>query len=171
MRDLSKYLINEKAKAKVKYLNKQADLAISAGEPADENLLAYKRYVEKFNELKTKYPNWEDHLDQPIPYSQFILDYNEEMFRNLADSSGFKHMSTPEFYVYKMHGVNEASLNVLYNALSDKVLDPVERARFMDVSYFRSHIKEAYQLLRLYVPNDDEYDNIFSPKEEMLLFG
>jgi hypothetical protein len=170
MRDLSKYLLNDKAKNKVKYLNEQGKAAIQMDNPGDRNLAAYKVYVEKFNELKEKYPNWEGHLDSPIPYSQFVLDYDETLYSSLlkAERSSLK---APEFYALKIHGVNESSLDILYNELTDRIADPHERARWLDIQYFRSHIPEAYSLLRQYIPDDEEYDNVFSPKEEMLSFG
>lgn len=168
MRDLSKYLLNDKAKAKVRELNKRADAFIQTGADGDANLKSYKAYVKKFNELKELYPNFEGHLDEPIPYSQFVLDYNENIFKNLkmADER-YKNLSTPEYYALKMHGINEAAIDIL----EEKLGELLPGSEWTNPAYFRSHLPQAFQLLRSYFPNDEEYDSVFSPKETMISFG
>lgn len=159
---------NDKAKAKVKYLNKQADIMIQTGKPADQNLAAYKRYYDKFMELKKKYPNWSDHLGEPIEYSYFINDYNEDIMRSLkAASPKFKNLEPEEIYAFNIHGVNEVAIEILREKLGQ--LDP--GSKWTNPEYFNSHIKEAFTELRLYYPEDADYDNIFSPKEEIVYWG
>ena len=56
--------------------------------------------------------------------------------------------------------------------LQEKLGELLPGSKWTNPEYFRTHIKEAYQELRQLVPDDEEYDKIFSPKEErMILFG
>lgn len=170
MADINKLkglLKNDAAKARVQRLNKQGEAAVKGATEGDSRLLAYKQYVDRFWELKEQFPNWEEHLDKPIEYSRFVLDYNEEVFSMLASSSNdFRGESAVGVYTLKMHGINLPSIGRLEAELN-KLMPGSEWA---NPEYFRTHIREAYQLLRQFYPDDKEYDEVLSPKEE-LLFG
>lgn len=166
--ELKNLLKNDAAKARVRKLNKQGEAAVHGAIDGDEKLLAYKKYVERFQELKEKYPHWEERLDTPIEYSRFILDYNESLFKMIADSTpDFRGKSAIEVYTLKMHGINLRSIEVL----KEKLGELLPGSEWTNPNYFDTHIREAYQLLRQFYPDDDEYDNVFSPKETMLYWG
>lgn len=170
MADLKKLkglLKNDAARMRVQRLNKQGEAAIKGSTDGDEKLAAYKKYVDRFYELKEQFPHWEERLDVPIEYSRFVLDYNEEMYKMIEKSSpDFRGKSAIEIYTLKMHGINLRSIDVLREKLGE--LWP--GSEWTDPAYFDTHIREAFQLLRQYYPNDEEYDNVFSPKEEYILF-
>lgn len=170
MADLNKLkglLKNDAAKARVRRLNKLGEAAVKGATDGNEKLIAYKQYVDKFWELKEKYPHWEERLDKPIEYSRFVLDYNEEMYKMIASSSkDFKNYLPVEVYTLKMHGINLHSIDTL----REKLNELLPGSEWGDPFYFNTHIREAYQLLRQYYPDDEEYDNVFSPKEEMIVF-
>ena len=170
MADLNKLkglLKNDAAKARVQRLNKQGEAAIKGAADGDEKLAAYKKYIDKFYELKEKFPHWEERLDKPIEYSRFVLDYNEEMYRMLSSSTeDFRGKDPVHVYTLKMHGINLRSIDIL----REKLGELLPGSEWTNPAYFDTHIREAYQLLRQYYPNDEEYDNVFSPKEEMILF-
>ena len=117
MADLNKLkglLKNDAAKARVQRLNKQGKEAIQGSADGDEKLAAYKKYVDRFYELKEQFPHWEERLDKPIEYSRFVLDYNEEMYKTItAASVDFRGKSPIEVYTLKMHGINLRSIDVL----------------------------------------------------------
>lgn len=168
LKDLKGLLKNDAAKARVKRLNEQGVAAIKGAEDGDEKLQAYRKYVNKFYELKEKYPNWEEKLDKPIEYSRFVLDYNEEMYRTIGKASeDFRKFSPIDIYTLKMHGINLRSIEILQSELG-KLLPGSE---WTNPAYFNTHIREAYELLRQYYPNDEEYDQVFSPKETMISWG
>lgn len=158
-------IINDKAKNKVKWQREKADAAIKAGESGDKNLKAYLAYRDKYYEIATKYPNW-DKVANPIDYSRFVLDYNEDLYASISMSDQtYASLTPPEVYALKMHGVNERALGILQEKLIE--LDsPGSRDKWNDPIFFRSHIQEAFMRLRELVPDDEEYDQIFSPKEE-----
>lgn len=170
MADLNKLkglLKNDAARMRVQRLNKQGEAAVKGATDGDEKLIAYKKYVDKFYELKEQFPHWEERLDKPIEYSRFVLDYNEEMYKMLSKSSSELKGKTPEeIYTLKMHGINLRSIDIL----REKLEQLLPGSEWTNPAYFDTHIREAYQLLRQYYPNDEEYDNVFSPKEEYLLF-
>ena len=170
MADLKKLkglLKNDAARMRVQRLNKQGEAAIKGATEGDEKLSAYKKYVDRFYELKEQFPHWEERLDVPIEYSRFVLDYNEEMYKMIEKSSpDFRGKSAIEIYTLKMHGINLRSIDVLREKLGQ--LWP--GSEWTDPAYFDTHIREAFQLLRQHYPNDEEYDNVFSPKEEYVLF-
>lgn len=170
MADLNKLkglLKNDAAKARVQRLNKQGKEAIQGSADGDEKLAAYKKYVDRFYELKEQFPHWEERLDKPIEYSRFVLDYNEEMYKTItAASADFRGKSPIEVYTLKMHGINLRSIDVL----REKLGELLPGSEWTNPAYFNTHIREAYQLLRQYYPNDEEYDNVFSPKEEYISF-
>lgn len=171
MADLKKLkglLKNDAAKARVQRLNKQGEAAIKGAVEGDEKLAAYKKYVDRFYELKEQFPHWEERLDKPIEYSRFVLDYNEEMYKMLSQSTeDFRGKEPVEIYTLKMHGINLRSIDILWEKLNQ--LEP--GSQWTNPAYFNEHIREAFQLLRQYYPNDEEYDNVFSPKETYLFFG
>lgn len=155
-------------RAKVQRLNKQGEAAVKGATEGDSKLLAYKKYVDRFWELKEQFPNWEERLDKPIEYSRFVLDYNEEMFKTIAKSSEeFRYKDPIEVYTLKMHGINLRSIDILKTKLGELL----PGSEWTNPSYFDTHIREAYQLLRQYYPDDKEYDEIFSPKETMLFWS
>ena len=155
-------------RAKVQYLNKIGKAAVQGDTDGDEKLAAYKKYVDRFYELKETYPNWEERLDTPIDYSRFVLDYNESMFRTIAEASDeFRSKDPVEVYTLKMHGISLRSIDIL----QEKLGELLPGSEWTNPEYFRTNIREAYQLLRQYYPDDKEYDEIFSPKEEMLFWG
>lgn len=155
-------------RAKVQYLNKQGLAAVQGATDGDEKLIAYKKYVDRFYELKERFPHWEERLDQPIEYSRFVLDFNEEMFKTIANASEeFRGKSAVEVYTLKMHGINLRSIDILQSKLNELL----PGSEWANPEYFNTHIREAYQLLRQYYPDDNEYDEIFSPKETMLFWG
>lgn len=170
MADLKKLkglLKNDAAKARVQRLNKQGEAAIKGSVEGDEKLAAYKAYVDRFYELKEQFPNWEERLDTPIEYSRFVLDYNKEVYAMIGDASpDFRGKSPIEIYTLKMHGVNLRSIDIL----REKLGQLLPGSEWTNPAYFNSHIREAFQLLRQYYPSDEEYDQVFSPKEEYLLF-
>lgn len=168
MKEIKSLLKNDQAKARVKRLNQQGKAAVAGATDGDEKLAAYKAYVDKFYELKEKYPNWEERLDTPIEYSRFVLDYNEPVYRVLLESTeSFRGLTPPQVYALKMHGINMESINILQQKLGEMM----PGSKWTDPQYFDTHIREAYQELRQLFPNDEEYDNIFSPKEEMLFWS
>ena len=171
MADLNKLkglLKNDAARMRVQRLNKKGEAAVKGATDGDEKLVAYKKYVDKFYELKEQFPHWEERLDKPIEYSRFVLDYNEEMYRMLANSSADFRGEDPVFvYTFKMHGINLRSIDIL----KEKLGELLPGSEWTNPEYFNTHIREAYQLLRQYYPNDEEYDNVFSPKETMLFWG
>ena len=155
-------------RAKVQRLNEQGKAAVQGAVDGDEKLSAYKKYVDKFYELKERFPHWEERLYQPIDYSRFVLDYNEDMFRTIAQASDeFRGMPAIEVYTLKMHGINLRSIDIL----SEKLGELLPGSEWTNPEYFRTHIREAYQLLRQFYPDDKDYDEIFSPKEQMLFWG
>lgn len=170
MADLNKIkglLKNDAAKARVQRLNKQGEAAVKGATDGDEKLAAYKTYVDRFYELKEQFPHWEERLDKPIEYSRFVLDYNEEMYKMLSQSTEDFRGKTPiEIYTLKMHGINLRSIDIL----REKLGELLPGSEWTNPAYFDTHIREAYQLLRQYYPNEEEYDNVFSPKEEYILF-
>lgn len=171
MADLNKLkglLKNDAAKARVQRLNKKGEAAVKGATEGDEKLAAYKKYVDRFYELKEQFPHWEERLDKPIEYSRFVLDYNEEMFKMLASSSeDFKGKEPIEVYTLKMHGINLRSIDIL----QEKLGQLLPGSEWVNPAYFNAHIREAYQLLRQFYPNDEEYDEVFSPKETLLFWG
>lgn len=155
-------------RAKVQRLNKQGKAAVQGATDGDEKLAAYKKYVDRFYELKERFPHWEERLDQPIDYSRFVLDYNEQMFKTIAEASDeFRGMAAIEVYTLKMHGINLRSIDIL----KEKLGELLPGSEWTNPEYFNTHIREAYQMLRQYYPDDNEYDEIFSPKETMLYWG
>lgn len=159
---LKALLKNDAAKAKVQQLNKLGKAAISGAVDGDQQLAAYRTYVRKFYELKELYPHWEERLNQPIEYSRFVLDYDERIYNALkAATADLKEYDPAEVYAFKMHGINLRSISVL----QEKLIELKAGSEWGNPEYFRTHIREAYQLLRQYFPNDDEYDEVFSPKE------
>lgn len=170
MADLNKLkglLKNDAARMRVQRLNKQGEAAVKGATDGDEKLAAYKKYVDRFYELKEQFPHWEERLDKPIEYSRFVLDYNEEMYKMIEKASpDFRGKSAIEIYTLKMHGINLRSIDIL----REKLGELLPGSEWTDPAYFDTHIREAYQLLRQYYPNDEEYDNVFSPKEEYILF-
>lgn len=167
MKELAGLLKNDPAKARVQRLNKAGREAVQSADDGDGKLAAYKKYVKKFYEFKEKYPTWTDRLDSPIEYSRFVEDYNEEMFKTIAKSAeDYKGKGPEEVYMLKMHGINLRSIEVL----KEKLGELLPGSEWTDPNYFDLHIREAYQLLRQYYPSDEEYDNIFSPKETMLFW-
>lgn len=162
--ELKALLKNDAAKAKVQKLNKMGEAAIKGAVDGDEKLSAYRAYVDKFYELKEKYPNWEERLNKPLEYSRFVLDYDEKVFSLLSRTSAdFKGKTPIEVFTMKMHGINYRAISILQEKMAE--IGPEWR----DEMYFNTHIKEAFQILRSYYPNDEEYDQVFSPKE-MLIF-
>lgn len=164
LRNLKGLLKNDAAKARVKRLNKMGEAAVKGATDGDEKLIAYKQYVDRFYELKEKFPHWEERLDVPIEYSRFVLDYQKEIYEILGKSMGKPAI---EVYTLKMHGINLRSIDIL----REKLGELLPGSQWTNPTYFDTHIREAYQLLREYYPNDEEYDNIFSPKEEMIYWG
>lgn len=158
-----------RGKQKIKNLREQADRAIQTGQSGDANMAAYLKYREKYNELVTKYPGW-DKLVEPIDYTRFVLDYNESIYDSIRSSDAMlKGLTSPEVYALKMHGINESAIEKLREKLID--LDtPENKQKWLDLNYFEGHIAEAYARLRELIPNDEEYDQVFSPKEEVLIF-
>lgn len=155
-------------RAKVQRLNKMGKAAVQGATEGDEKLAAYKQYVDRFYELKEQYPNWEERLDAPIDYSRFVLDYNEEMFKTIAAASDeFRGKSAIEVYTLKMHGINFRSIDILQAKLNELL----PGSKWNNPEYFRTHIREAYQELRQFYPDDNEYDEIFSPKETVLAWN
>lgn len=168
IKKLKGLLKNDAAKARVKALNKQGEAAVKGAVDGDSKLAAYKKYVDRFYELKEQFPNWEERLDRPIEYSRFVVDYNEEVYKTIAQStSGFNGASAVEVYTLKMHGINLRSIDIL----REKLGELMPGSEWTDPIYFNAHIREAYETLRQYYPDDEEYDNVFSPKEEMLFWG
>lgn len=160
-------ILNDKAKYKVQYQRQLADEAIQAGQSGDANLSAYLKYRDKYYEIATKYPNW-DKLANPIDYSRFVLDYNEKLYEGISHSDKtYSNLTPPEVYALKMHGVNERAIDVLQEKLIELDM-PNQKVQWADPTFFRSHIQEAYARLRELVPDDEEYDQIFSPKEETI---
>lgn len=154
------------AKKAVQRLNKAGEAAIKGMTEGDERLLLYKRYVDRFYELKEKYPGW-DRLQEPIEYSSFILDYDEPVYKMIGQvSQDFRGMEPIEIYTLKIHGINLRSISILQEKLNQLMPGSV----WTNPAYFESHIAEAYQILREFYPNDEEYDQVFSPKET-LFFG
>ena len=170
MADLNKIkalINNDAARMRVQRLNKKGEAAVKGATDGDEKLIAYREYVDNFYNLKARFPNWEKHLDKPIEYSSFVLDYNEEVYKMIAQSAeDYKGKSPIEVYALKLHGVNLRSIGILEEKLAELHPGTV----WANVNYVEQHIVEAYQLLRQDFPDDEEYDNIFSPKEEMILF-
>lgn len=170
MADLNKLkglLKNDAARMRVQRLNKKGEAAIKGATEGDEKLIAYKKYVEKFYELKEQFPHWEEKLDKPIEYSRFVLDYNKEMYQMLTDTSpDFRGKDPVEVYTFKMHGINLRSIDIL----REKLVELYPGSEWGNPIYLNTHIREAFQLLRQNFPNDEEYDNVFSPKEEYILF-
>lgn len=167
MADINKLkglLKNDAARARVQRLNKQGEAAVKGATEGDSKLLAYKNYVDRFYELKEQFPNWEERLDKPIEYSRFVLDYNEEVYKMIGNSSGKTAIET---YTLKMHGINLQSIEILKEELNKLM----PGSKWTNPEYFRTHIREAYQELRQFYPDDEEYDEVFSPKEEKLFFG
>ena len=155
------------AKKAVQRLNKAGEAAIKGATEGDERLSLYKQYVDRFYELKEKYPGW-DRLQEPVEYSSFILDYNEPMYRMIGQvSSDFSGMEPIEIYTLKTHGINLRSISIL----QEKLNQLIPGSKWTNLAYFETHIAEAYQELRSFYPNDEEYDNVFSPKETILYFG
>lgn len=171
MADINKLkglLKNDAAKARVKRLNKQGEAAVKGATEGDEKLAAYKKYVDRFYELKEQFPHWEEKLDVPIEYSRFVLDYNENLYKMLEKSAPELSGKSPiEIYTLKMHGINLRSIDIL----REKLGQLLPGSEWTNPAYFNTHIREAYQLLRQYYPNDEEYDNVFSPKEEVIYWG
>lgn len=151
-------------RAKVQKLNQMGREAVHGAVEGDEKLAAYKEYVTRFYELKERFPHWEERLDTPIEYSRFVVDYNEDMFRTIAESSDeFRGKSAIEVYTLKMHGINLRSIDILQS----KLIELMPGSEWNNPEYFRTHIREAYQVLRQIYPDDEEYDQIFSPKETL----
>lgn len=168
IKELKRLLKDDAAKMRVYRLNKQGEAAIKSTNDGDERLIAYKKYVDRFYELKEQFPHWEERLDKPIEYSRFILDYNEDLYKMLEKSSPELRGKSPiEIYTLKMHGINLRSIEVL----REKLGQLLPGSEWTNPAYFNTHIREAYQLLRQHYPDDEEYDNVFSPKEEMLYWG
>lgn len=156
------------ARERVYRLNKQGEAAVKGATEGDAKLAAYKKYVDKFYELKERFPNWEEHLNEPIEYSSFVLDYNEEVYKLIGNAAeDFKGMSPEAVYALKQHGVNLRNVEIL----REKLGELLPGSEWTKPGYVEAHIRDAYQLLREHYPDDEEYDKIFSPKEEMLLFG
>lgn len=153
---------NDEAKKKVKQLNAAGEAVINIDNPADKTLAAYKEYRRLFAELKEKYPDWDSKLNKPIEYSSFILDYNEKLFETLSKSSQHLYGKSPvEVFTLNMHGINLRSIEILQQKLIE--LEP--GSLWADPHYFNTHIKEAFAVLRAFYPDDNQYDEIFSPKE------
>ena len=169
IKDIIAQHLKPDARQKVENLRRQADRAIQTGKSGDANMDAYIRYREKYNQLLEEYPGW-DRLIEPVDYSFFVLDYNEGIYSSIANSdAAMAGLTSPEVYALKMHGINTAALDKLREKLID--LDtPQEKQKWLDLNYFKAHIKEAYTRLRELIPDDEEYDQVFSPKEEVLIF-
>lgn len=165
---LLKKIKNDKARAQVQALRKQAEQLIETGGSGDKSLEAYKIYRKKFNELMAKYPGW-DRLIEPIPYSDFLLDYNENIYAGISRSDrSLSGLTPPEVYALRMHGVNENSISILQTKLLETETDPIQRNLWQDPKFFNSHITEAFARLRELIPDDKEYDEVFSPKESVI---
>lgn len=166
--ELKNLLRNDASKKRVQRLNKQGKEAVQGAADGDQKLNAYAKYVDRFWELKERFPHWEERLDQPIEYSRFVMDYNEDMYRTIANASEeFRGTDPVEVYTLKMHGINLRSIDILREKLGE--LYP--GSEWTNPAYFDTHIREAYQLLRQHYPDDEEYDKVFSPKETMLFWG
>lgn len=158
-----------RGKQKIKNLREQADRAIQTGQSGDANMAAYLKYREKYNELVTEYPGW-DKLVEPIDYTRFVLDYNESIYDAIRSSDAMlQGLTSPEVYALKMHGINESAIEKLREKLIDLDM-PDQKQKWLDFNYFKGHITEAYARLRELIPNDEEYDQVFSPKEEVIIF-